>query len=67
MSTDVTVAELTEEEIKAYIASGEPFDKAGSYGIQGIFGKHIRKINGDYYNVVGLPIQAICQELKQFA
>ena len=65
--TDVVFHELTDEEIRDYIRTEDPLDKAGSYGIQGIFGKHIRKINGDYYNVVGLPIQAICQELKRFA
>lgn len=62
--TDVIFHALTDEEIMAYVRSGDPLDKAGSYGIQGSFGKHIRKIDGDYYNVVGLPIQRIYMELK---
>ena len=62
--TDVTFHELTDEEIWAYIGTEDPLDKAGSYGIQGTFGKHIRKIDGDYYNVVGLPIQHLYMELK---
>ncbi|MBR3276140.1 MAG: septum formation inhibitor Maf [Eubacterium sp.] len=63
--TDVTVAELTEEEIKAYIASGEPFDKAGSYGIQGLFSRHVTGIKGDYTNVVGLPVPSVYSCLKR--
>lgn len=62
--TDVTFHTLTDEEIWAYIQTEDPLDKAGSYGIQGRFGKHIRGIRGDYYNVVGLPIQRIWTELK---
>ncbi|MBQ6551122.1 MAG: septum formation protein Maf [Lachnospiraceae bacterium] len=62
--TDVTFHELTDDEIWAYIDTEDPLDKAGAYGIQGIFGKHIRKIDGDYYNVVGLPIQRVYMELK---
>ena len=63
--TDVTFHELTDEEILQYIHTEEPLDKAGSYAIQGAFGKYIRKIDGDYYNVVGLPIQRIWQELSK--
>lgn len=62
--TDVVFHELTDEEILEYVHTVEPLDKAGSYAIQGAFGKYIRKIDGDYYNVVGLPIQHIWQELK---
>jgi len=60
--TDVYVAPLTDAEIDAYIATGEPFDKAGSYGIQGIFARHIEKIKGDYTNVVGLPVGRLWRE-----
>ena len=65
--TDVSFHELTDEEILQYIHTEEPLDKAGSYAIQGAFGKYIQKIDGDYYNVVGLPIQRIWQELKVLA
>jgi len=55
--TEVTFRKLTNEEIKEYIAGGSPMDKAGAYGIQDDFGAvFIKKINGCYYNVVGLPI-----------
>ena len=54
--TEVVVDELSDAEIEAYVASGEPFDKAGGYGIQGGFSKHVRGITGDYFNVVGLPL-----------
>ena len=60
--TDVFVAPLTDAEIDAYISTGEPFDKAGSYGIQGIFARHIEKIDGDYTNVVGLPVGRLWRE-----
>lgn len=54
--TKVFFKELSEEEIKAYIATSEPMDKAGAYGIQGIGGLFVKKIDGCYFNVVGLPI-----------
>jgi septum formation protein len=60
--TNVFVAPLSDAEIGAYIATGEPFDKAGSYGIQGIFARHIEKIEGDYTNVVGLPVGRLWRE-----
>ena len=60
--TDVYVAPLSEADIRAYIATGDPMDKAGAYGIQGIFAKHIEKIDGDYFNVVGLPIGRLWRE-----
>ena len=60
--TDVFVAPLTDAEIDAYIKTGEPFDKAGSYGIQGTFARHIEKIEGDYTNVVGLPVGRLWRE-----
>ncbi len=55
-STDVWVKEITEDAITDYIASGEPFDKAGAYAIQGLFAIHIDRIEGDYNNIVGFPI-----------
>lgn len=54
--TDVTFRALSEEEIHRYIATGEPMDKAGSYGIQGGAALFVEKIHGDYFNVVGLPV-----------
>ncbi len=54
--TDIHFRELTEGEIRAYVASGDPMDKAGAYGIQGAAGLFVRGIEGDYYNVMGLPI-----------
>lgn len=64
--TDVTVYPMTGEEIKDYVQSGDPLDKAGAYGIQGRFAAYIKGIRGDYYNVVGLPIGRVYQELKKF-
>lgn len=63
--TDVKMHPMTETEINRYIATGEPMDKAGSYGIQGKCAIYIEKIDGDYNNVVGLPITRIYQELKK--
>lgn len=62
--TDVHMYPMTEQEIREYIATGEPLDKAGAYGIQGRAAVYIRKIEGDYNNVVGLPISRLYQELK---
>ena len=66
VGTRVFVNPMTENEIRAYIATGEPMDKAGAYGIQGRFAAYIDGIEGDYYNVVGLPVSYIYQELKNF-
>lgn len=63
--TKVTMYPMSLEEIKAYVKTGEPMDKAGAYGIQGKCAIHIEKIQGDYNNVVGLPIAAIYQRLKK--
>ena len=64
--TDVTFFDLTDEEIEAYVASGEPMDKAGAYGIQGTGGRMlVRKIDGDFYNVVGLPIAHVVRALAR--
>ena len=63
--TDVYLYPISEKDIKAYIESGDPMDKAGAYGIQGDFAVHVKGIEGDYYNVVGLPIGRVYQELKK--
>ena len=63
--TDVTFCAVNDYELKDYIATLDCMDKAGSYGIQGPFAKHIKGINGDYFNVVGLPISRLYQELKK--
>lgn len=63
VSTKVVVMPLTEEQIKDYIATGEPMDKAGAYAIQGKFGIFIKEIIGDYYNIVGFPIAKIYDTL----
>lgn len=57
--TEVWVDTLSDGEIEDYIASGEPFDKAGGYGIQGLFARHVTGIRGDYFNVVGLPVHRV--------
>ena len=67
VTTKVFVDELTDADIDSYISSGDPFDKAGAYGIQGIFSKHISKIEGCYFNVVGLPVNALGKLLKETA
>ncbi|MDM5298946.1 Maf family protein [Bacillus pumilus] len=64
--TDVTFWTLTQNEINRYIDSGEPFDKAGSYGIQGKGALFVQKINGDYFSVVGLPIAKTVKVLETF-
>lgn len=63
--TDVTFAKLTDEEIEDYVDSGDSFDKAGGYGIQGDFAVYVKEIRGDYNNVVGLPVARLYQELKE--
>lgn len=64
VETKVHVHEMSEEEIRSYIATGDPLDKAGAYGIQGSFAAYIDGIEGDYYNVVGLPVSYVYQRLK---
>lgn len=63
--TSVTMYPVSHREIRDYIATGEPMDKAGAYGIQGRCAAWIRKISGDYSNVVGLPVGRLWQELKK--
>lgn len=62
--TDVTMYDMTEEEIRKYVDSGEPMDKAGAYAIQGLCAAYVQGICGDYNNVVGLPVGRVWQELK---
>ena len=64
--TRVTFAPLSDEEIDAYIATGEPFDKAGAYGIQGIGGRYVTRIEGCYFNVMGLPLARLWSLLREF-
>ena len=65
--TDIHFRELTEKEIRAYVASGEPMDKAGSYGIQGGAALFCTRMVGDYYNVMGLPVCRLGQVLREMA
>lgn len=64
--TQVTFRELTEAEVRQYVSTGEPMDKAGAYGIQGLGGLLVEGIRGDYSNVVGLPVCRLGQMLKDF-
>ena len=57
---------MTEEEISCYVDTGEPLDKAGAYGIQGLFARYVKGIEGDYSNVVGLPVGRLYQEAKEW-
>ncbi len=63
--TDVTFYPLTEEEIAAYVATGEPLDKAGAYGVQGKGFFLVRELRGDYYTVVGLPLAETVRKLRE--
>lgn len=65
-TTDVTFRELSPDDIQWYISTGEPFDKAGGYGIQGKGALLIKAINGDFFNVVGLPVSELNQQLNKF-
>jgi len=66
VTTEVSFFHLTREVAAAYVSTGEPLDKAGAYGIQGIGGFLVEKINGSYSNVVGLPLVEVIQELLHF-
>lgn len=63
-TTAVTFRALTEEEVEAYVASGEPFDKAGGYAIQGLASRFVPRVEGCYFNVVGLPIPRVYEILQ---
>ncbi|MCR5792739.1 MAG: Maf family nucleotide pyrophosphatase [Lachnospiraceae bacterium] len=63
--TKVKILPMTREEIVAYVKTKDPLDKAGSYGIQGVFAPYVEGIVGDYYNVVGLPISRLVKEIKK--
>lgn len=65
--TQVTFYPIYREDLLRYIATGDSMDKAGAYGIQGDFSIHVKSIQGEYNNVVGLPIGRLYQELKNFA
>ena len=64
--TDVSFRELSDEKIEKYASTDEPYDKAGGYGIQGLGSELIYNIDGDFFNVVGLPVTRLYQELKKF-
>ena len=64
--TNVFVKDISLKEIEEYIDTENVYDKAGSYAIQGIFAKYIDKFVGEYHNVVGLPIERLTKELKEF-
>ena len=64
-TTNVTMSEITDAEIRDYVATGEPMDKAGAYAIQGIASRWIPRIDGDYSNVVGLPVAQVYRMLRE--
>lgn len=64
--TKVRFFPLSPEEIEEYVATGDPMDKAGAYGIQGFFARYVERIEGDYNNVVGLPVGRLYQEAKEW-
>ena len=65
-SSDVYFRALDDEELRSYIATGEPLDKAGAYGIQGLGALLVERIDGDYYNVMGLPLVPLAGALRSF-
>ena len=66
LETKVYIKKLTSMEIDAYIESSEPLDKAGAYAIQGLGSVIVEKIEGDYFNVIGLPLSAVAESLREF-
>lgn len=65
-SSKVTFYKLERDEVKRYVRTGEPMDKAGAYGIQGKGSLFVESIEGDYFNIVGLPLASVVRELKKF-
>lgn len=65
VATNVTMLDMTDSDIQWYVGTGEPMDKAGAYGIQGLGGLFVKKINGSYTNVVGLPLTELLGGLKK--
>jgi len=63
--TRVHFAKLSDAEIDAYISSGEPFDKAGAYGIQSLGGRYVTRVEGCYFNVMGMPLARLCAMLRE--
>jgi septum formation protein len=64
VTTSVVFAPITDAEIDEYVASGEPMDKAGAYAIQGLASKFVARIEGDYFNVMGLPVALVYRHLR---
>ncbi|MBL7479878.1 Maf family protein [Legionella bononiensis] len=64
VTTKITFHTLTEEQIQDYIDTGDPFDKAGAYGIQNVYDTFVKDIKGSYYNVMGLPIEEITRQIS---
>ena len=63
--TKVIFDEMTDGEIESYISSDEPYDKAGGYAVQGLASLYVRGLEGDYFNVVGLPVNLLYNTLKK--
>ena len=66
VETKMKIKKLTVSDIKNYVASGEPLDKAGAFAIQGLGGAIVERIEGDYFAVVGLPLSALARTLQKF-
>ena len=66
VETKIHIRKLTPAEIDAYVKTKEPLDKAGAYAIQGLGAVFVERIEGDYFNVIGLPLSALTKALKEF-
>ena len=66
VTTTLRMRTLSDEEIRAYIATGEPMDKAGAYGVQGQGALLVERIDGDFFNVMGLPVELLGRMLQEF-